>query len=158
MRPWFHAWVRKIHWRRERPPTPVFWPGEFNGLYSSWRRKELDMTERLSLHFTLTVFTVAITNNDDLYVKIYRKRHIPFSRCCVFSHVLLFAAPWILARQAPLSMDFSRQEYWSLLPFPFPGDLPSPRIEPLSLLSPALASRYFTTSTTSRCYDSRVVI
>ena len=40
-------WVRKICWRRERLPTPVFWSREFHGLYSSWIRKELDMTERL---------------------------------------------------------------------------------------------------------------
>ena len=46
------------------------------------------------------------------------------------SHVRLFVTPWTVARQAPLSMEFSRQEYWSGLPFPFPGDLPSPGIEP----------------------------
>ena len=44
-------WVGKIPWRRERLPTPVFWPGEFHGLYSPWGHKELDMTEQLSLHF-----------------------------------------------------------------------------------------------------------
>ena len=47
------AWVRSLGWedprRRERLPTPVFWPGEFPGLYSIWGRKELDMTEQLSL-------------------------------------------------------------------------------------------------------------
>ena len=46
---WFDPWVGKIPWRRERLPTPVFWPGEFHGLYSSWGRKESDITERLSL-------------------------------------------------------------------------------------------------------------
>ena len=45
------------------------------------------------------------------------------------SHVRLFATPWTVAHQAPLSMGFSRQEYWSGLPFPSPGDLPSPGIE-----------------------------
>ena len=48
------------------------------------------------------------------------------------SRVQLFATPWTLARQAPLSMGFSRQEYWSWLPFPSPGDLPNPGIEPES--------------------------
>ena len=43
------TWVGKIPWRRERLPTPGFWPGEFHGLYSPWGRKESDMTERLSL-------------------------------------------------------------------------------------------------------------
>ena len=46
------------------------------------------------------------------------------------SHVQLFATLWTVARQAPLSMGFSRQEYWSRLPFPSPGDLPDPGIEP----------------------------
>ena len=45
---------------------------------------------------------------------------------------LTFATLWTVARQAPLSMRFSRQEYWSGLPFPFPGDLPNPGIEPMS--------------------------
>ena len=48
------------------------------------------------------------------------------------SRVRLFATPWTVARQAPLSMGFSRQEYWSGLPFPSPGDLPNPGIEPRS--------------------------
>ena len=45
------------------------------------------------------------------------------------SRVQLFATPWTVAYQAPLSMGFSRQEYWSGLPFPSPGDLPNPGIE-----------------------------
>ena len=44
-----HPWVGKIPWRRERLPTPVFWPGEFHGLYSPWGRDESDTTEGLSL-------------------------------------------------------------------------------------------------------------
>ena len=54
---------------------------------------------------------------------------------------------WTVTCQAPLSMGFSRQEYWSGLPFPPPGDLPDPRIEPKSLISPASAAGFFTTST-----------
>jgi len=42
---WFSLWVGKIPWRRERLPTPAFWPGEFHGLYSPWGRKESDTTE-----------------------------------------------------------------------------------------------------------------
>ena len=49
-----------------------------------------------------------------------------------FSHVQLFATPWTRARQAPLSMEFSRQEYWSGFPSPPPGDLPNPGIKPVS--------------------------
>ena len=65
-----------------------------------------------------------------------------------FSHVQLIATPWTVALQAPLSMGFSRQEYWSGLPRPPPGDLPNPQIEPTSLTSPALAGGFFTTSVT----------
>ena len=62
-----------------------------------------------------------------------------------FSHVQLFATLWTGALQAPLSMGFSRQKNWNGLPFPPPGDLPDPGIEPASLTSLALASRFFTT-------------
>ena len=58
--------------------------------------------------------------------------------CCV----RLFATPWTGALQAPLSIEFSRQEYWRELGFPTPGDLPNPRIEPESLVS---AGGFFTT-------------
>ena len=50
----------------------------------------------------------------------------------LLSRVRLFATPWTVAHQAPPSMGFSRQEYWSALPFPSPGDLPDPGIEPKS--------------------------
>ena len=63
---------------------------------------------------------------------------------CVFRCVRFFATPWTAAEQAPLSMEFSRQEYWSGLPFPTRGDLPDPGIKPVSLTSPALAGRFFT--------------
>ena len=56
-----------------------------------------------------------------------------------------FATPWITARRAPLAMGFPRQEYWSGLPFPPPEDLPDPEIEPVSLVSLALAGGFFTT-------------
>jgi len=62
---------------------------------------------------------------------------------CIFSHfscVRLFATLWTVICQAPLSVRFSRQEYWSGLPCPSPGDLPDPEIEPASLMSPALAA------------------
>ena len=53
---------------------------------------------------------------------------------------------WTITLQVSMSMGFSRQEYWSELPFPSPGDLPKPGIKPGSLMSPALAGRCFTTS------------
>jgi len=63
-----------------------------------------------------------------------------------FSHDWLFMTLWTVDHQAPLSMGFSRQQYWNGLPCPPPRDLPDPGIEPLSLMSPALAGRFFTTS------------
>ena len=59
-----------------------------------------------------------------------------------------FVTPWNVAYQAPLSLGFSWQEYWSRLPFPPPGDLPDPRIKLASLMSPALAGGFFATSAT----------
>ena len=50
----------------------------------------------------------------------------------LFSYAWLFAAPWTVVHQAPLSMEFSRQEYWSGLSFPSPGDVPNPGIKPAS--------------------------
>ena len=70
---------------------------------------------------------------------------------CMLSHfgsVWLFASLWNVAHQAPLSMRFSRQEYWSGLSCPLPGDLPYLGMEPTSLMSPALAGGFFTTSAT----------
>ena len=64
---------------------------------------------------------------------------------CVFSHVSFSATLWTAACQAPLSMESSRQEYWSELPFPIPGDLPDPGIKLASLVSPALTGGFFTT-------------
>ena len=64
---------------------------------------------------------------------------------CMLTQSSLFATPWTVAHQASQSMGFSRQEYWSGLPFLPPGDLPDPETEPVSPVSPALASRFFTT-------------
>ena len=72
---------------------------------------------------------------------------------CVLSHfsrVELFATPWTIAGQPPLSMGFSKQEYWSELPCTLPGDLPDPGIEPASLMSPALADKFFTTAAAAK--------
>ena len=62
-------------------------------------------------------------------------------KCSLLSPVQLFETPWTVAHQSPLSMGFSRQEYWSGLPFPSSGDLPNPGIEPRS---PAFSSKFFT--------------
>ena len=73
-----------------------------------------------------------------------------------FSHVQLFETPWTVAYMAPLSMEFSRQEYWSGLPFPSPGDLPYPRIKPRSpaLQADALPSEPPGKSTLKKGYSN----
>ena len=67
------------------------------------------------------------------------------SEGCVCARVRLFVTPWIITHQAPLSMGFFRQEYWSGLPLPPPRDLPILGIKPTSPMSPALAGRFFNT-------------
>ena len=67
-----------------------------------------------------------------------------------FSHVRFFVTPWRVSQQAPLSVGFSRQEHWSGLACPPPGDLPSPGFGPASLMSSALAGGFFTTGTSLR--------
>ena len=76
--------------------------------------------------------------------------HVCLSRFSVQS-VQLFATLWTVALQAPLSMEYSRQEYWSGLPCPPPGDLPNPGMESTSLMSPALAG-------VSICVESRKIV
>ena len=78
----------------------------------------------------------------DCYTLIWFRTHYPkygtliywifWSEVKLLSRVQFFATPWTVAHQAPPSMEFSRQEYWSGLPFPSPGDLPNPGIEPSS--------------------------
>ena len=75
---------------------------------------------------------------------------LPVPPCMLsrFSHVQLFATLWTVTHQAPLSLEFSRQEYKSGLPCPPPGNLPDPGMEPASLMSSALAGGFFTSSAT----------
>ena len=75
-------------------------------------------------------------------------RAVPACMLSRFSHVWVFATLWSVALQVPLSMGFSKQEYWSGLPCPPPGDVPCPGIEPEVLTSPALIAGFFTTSAT----------
>ena len=77
--------------------------------------------------------------------------------CCHFSCVWLWTL-WTVIHQAPLSMGFSRQEYWNGWPCPSPGDLPNPRIKPESLKSPALAGRFFTTRATWEAHGCFIVL
>ena len=84
---------------------------------------------------------------NEIGIRNFQFIQLPCILSC-FCRVWLFATPWTVACQASLSMGFSRQEYWSGLPLPPPGDLPNPGIKPVSLMSPALTGGFFTSSTT----------
>ena len=143
-RPEFDTWVGKIPWRRAWQPAPVFLPGESHELRSlagcsPWGCSELNMTEQLALLFTLCSFSLA------LHLLRFPCTHLTGAAKSL-SRVRLFATPWTAAYQAPPSMRFSRQESWSGLPCPLPGDLPDSGIKFTSLTFPALAGRFFTTN------------
>ena len=87
----------------------------------------------------------------------YEFYHLPlYCMLSHFSHIWLFAIPWTVACQAPLSMGFSRHKYWSGLPCLPPGHLPDSGIEPESLASPALAGKFFTTSSIWENHDANL--
>ena len=95
-------------------------------------------------------FEICIFHSKDQTQVLSDTPHYNFVLCVLshFSHVRLFATLWTVALQVSLSVGFSRQEYWRGLPCPPPGDLPDPGIKPKSLKSPALAGRFFSTSST----------
>ena len=78
--------------------------------YSPWGLKESDMTKRITLHYFIVGLSLSLV-----------------AKSCP-----MLVTPWIVACQAPLYTGFFRQEYWSGLPFPSPGDFPNPGIEPRS--------------------------
>ena len=91
------------------------------------RRTMTSRTTTIVLLLIFLIIFVFIFRCSYLYLGAYNERKVRS-----LSYVQLFATPWTVAYQAPLSMGFSRQEYWSGLPFPSPGDLPDPGIEPRS--------------------------
>ena len=138
----------------------MLWGGRWEGgscLGTHVRIKDFKIKKRKKksslLHVAnATLFTIAktwkqfkfsLTDNSFQkiwYINIYKG---PVLFCLShFRHVPLFVTPWTVAYQAPLSMGFSRQEYWSGLPCPPAGDLPEQGIEHASLMSPALAVRF----------------
>ena len=91
--------------------------------------------------------------NFEVSASVFHSEHV----CLLsrFSRVQLFVTPWTVAHQAPRPMGFSRQEDYSGLPCPPPGDLPHPGIEPESPKCPALAGRFFTTSATWEAQNNK---
>ena len=117
-RPEFHPWVGEVPWRREWQPTPIFLPGRI-----PWTEEPGRLLTHTSKRApSLVCMELTLQGLSDVCV-------------CVSSPVRLFATPWTVVCQAPLSVEFSSQEYWSGLPFPTPGDLPNPGVEPVSCTS-----------------------
>ena len=164
-------WVCAVH--PSTPRVLVWWggkPGSHSsaerGNHKSLKTRHGNIPQALKKH-TIFSFLLPSTNNFTYHLRSekddavrhteyesdeerqHRKSsHIGFIlliNTCVFSHIWLFVTPWTVAHQAPLSMGFPRQEYWSGLPFPPPVDFPDPGIEPESSASPALARGFFTT-------------
>ena len=136
------------HWLTHPPPGPenkVTFPEQ---MASQWIMKATDLPTRMTHAWGKFVLPTA-----KFFFPFFLSAHL---KGCLYLLVhakslqfcLTLCNPWTVAHQAPLSMEFSRQEHWSGLPFPPPGDLPDPGIEPMSLKSPALAGRFFTTSAT----------
>ena len=147
--------VWMVNWR-------IIWYGAFTGCGQSKGWNWITSGTRLFLQAVSSVGFLAYTHTEsrsqaDFFVCVHTAVFFLSLNqelkgfVCVLSHfdcVQLFATLWTIAHQAPLCMGFSRQEYWSGLPCPSPGDLPHPGIEPISLTIPALAGGFFITSTT----------
>ena len=153
----FDPWVWKVPWRRKWQPPPVSLPGESHGQrsladYSPWVTKSQTRLKQLSMHapLLLHIFTSWYIEKMETFIwytqvnwtnsgaSIWSLVH-PWFRTSLFvavvylpSCVWFFATPWTVAHQAPLSLGFSRQGYWSGLPCPPPRDLPDPGIKPAS--------------------------
>ena len=139
---WF-PWIGKIPCRRAWQPTPIFLPGHSSWTEEAGRLKSLG-SQRVR-HNRVTEHSSQSTYSVTSYQGTAWRRKVAQSRCTVLqvtraqheeakslSRVQLFATPWTVACQAPLSMGFSRQEYWNGLPFPSPGDLHNSGIKPRS--------------------------
>ena len=164
-RPGFDPWAWKIPWRRKWQSTPVFLPGKSHGQrglagYSLWgcrvghdlaTKPPTNTTESVIHVYTSNPFLrfysyIGITEYWVEFPVLYSRSLLAFySYMCCECHAKLFQScptlwdPMNVACQAPLSMGFSRQEYWSGLPCPPSGALPGPGIKPRLLRSPAQA-------------------
>ena len=148
------------------------WTQKPGGLQSMGSQR--DTTERLNNTHTHTRiwlprqrrYGCLIRQQNRWWLKVsLLKSYWPKTLCCatmvvavwVAQSCLTFATPWTGALQPPPSMGFSRQEYWSGLPFPPPGDPPDSGIKPTSLTSSALADRFFTTRTSWEAHHTSCI-
>ena len=147
-------------WRQEEMGTtedemasPTLWTWVSASSGSWWWTGRLGMLQSMELQrvghdwATELLNLTLVVSDTSFHSFIYSSMHVCVSAKSL-QHVWFFETLWTVAHQAPLSLEFSRQEYWSGLPCPPPGDLPDTGIKPVSLMSPALAGGFFTTSTT----------
>ena len=126
-------WIGKIPWRRERLPTPVFWPGEFHGLYRPWGHKESDTTKQLSL--SLVAQNIKnLPAMQEIWVQSLGLEDALEKGMATCSSLLAWEIPWTEEPGGLQSMGSQSRTRLSdfTLPFPSPGDLPNPGIEPRS--------------------------
>ena len=129
--------------------------GSYHCFYVTFQNTETQKFNNVSKNFKAKIFVLAGWGGKSKHhiifafifyaTKLYFVYNVNFVAFQSRSHSQFFVTPWTVAHQVPLSIGFSKQEYWSELPFPPPGDLPNPGTEPASLASPALAGRFFTT-------------
>ena len=103
---------------------------------SQWFHKPFPQSTTLTHHTNDTLTRRGEFKMDNTLKGLVR--HAYYRCVCVLSRIRLFATVWTVVHQVPLSMEFSRQRYWSGLPFPTPGDLPNPGIKPVSPVAPVL--------------------
>ena len=120
----------KRDWDIDTLKSRPCWPQQCKGLI-------LKKREEWEVEVSILGYTSSISLYLSVHICVFKYLTLYFV-LSHFSRVRLFATPWTVARQVPLSMGFSRQEHWSRLPFPSPGNLPDPGIEPMSSASPAL--------------------
>ena len=160
----FHPWVGKIPEGRKWQPDPVFVLGNPGDRGASWATVHQSAKSQTWLRdYTTTSWDSVPTQHSISTPHLWplastsalsdskNSTILDVLFSCVlscFTRAPLFATAWTVGRQAPLSLGFSRQDYWNGLPCPPLGDLPNPAIKPASLMPPALAGGFFTTSTT----------
>ena len=122
------------------------------------RLPSLSLFKQNMLHFSSQ--KLLIYSEESFFLTQKKNLCSLYSACVLscFSFVQLYVTSWTIAHQGLLSMGYSRQEYWSRLPFLPPGNLPNLGIEPVSLSSPALASSFFTTSVTWEALGTNLVM